>query len=41
MVDTLLEEYEVERETLQADVAELLDQLTEAGLVEMRGAEPA
>ena len=41
VVDTLLEEYEVEKETLQADVAELLDQLTEAGLVEMRGAEPA
>ena len=33
VVDTLLEEYDVERETLQADVAELLDQLTEAGLV--------
>ena len=33
VVDTLLEEYKVERETLQADVADLLDQLTEAGLV--------
>jgi len=33
MVDTLLQEYEVERETLEADVAELLSRLVEAGLI--------
>ena len=33
MVDTLLEEYEVERATLEADVAELLSRLAEAGLI--------
>ena len=33
MVDTLLQEYEVERETLEADVAELLSRLAEAGLI--------
>jgi hypothetical protein len=33
MVDTLLEEYEVERDTLAADVDELLDKLAEAGLI--------
>ena len=33
MVDTLLEEYEVERVTLEADLAELLSRLAEAGLI--------
>jgi hypothetical protein len=33
VVDTLLEEYEVERDELAADVAELLDRLAEAGLI--------
>jgi len=33
VVDTLLQEYEVERETLEADVAELLSRLAEAGLI--------
>jgi Coenzyme PQQ synthesis protein D (PqqD) len=33
MVDTLLEEYEVERDTLAADVDELLARLAEAGLI--------
>ena len=33
MVDTLLQEYEVERATLEADVAELLSRLAEAGLI--------
>jgi hypothetical protein len=33
VVDTLLEEYEVDRATLAADVAELLDRLAEAGLI--------
>ncbi len=33
MVDTLLEEYEVERETLERDISELLDRLSGAGLI--------
>ena len=33
VLDTLLQEYEVERETLEADVGELLDRLLEAGLI--------
>jgi hypothetical protein len=33
VVDTLLGEYEVEREMLAADVGELLDRLAEAGLI--------
>ena len=33
VVDTLLQEYEVERATLEADVAELLEQLAGAGLI--------
>ena len=33
MIDTLLEEYEVERQTLEADVGELLGNLLEAGLI--------
>ena len=33
VVDTLLQEYEVERETLEADVAALLSRLAEAGLI--------
>lgn len=33
VVDTLLGEYEVERETLAADVDELLARLAEAGLI--------
>jgi len=32
-LDTLLQEYEVERETLEADLGELLDRLLEAGLI--------
>ena len=34
MVDVLLEEYEVERETLEGDVRDLLTALIEAGLIE-------
>jgi hypothetical protein len=33
VVDTLLAEYEVERDTLEADVDELLGRLAEAGLI--------
>ena len=33
MIETLLEEYEVERQTLEADVGELLGNLLEAGLI--------
>ena len=33
IIDRLLEEYEVERDTLEADVAELLENLLEAGLI--------
>jgi len=35
LIDTLLEEYEVERGVLEKDVAELLDRLSEAGLIEV------
>lgn len=35
LIDTLLAEYEVERETLEQDVAELLDNLSIAGLAEI------
>jgi hypothetical protein len=34
-LDTLMEEYEVERETLEKDVGELLEKLVEAGLIEL------
>jgi hypothetical protein len=34
LVDALLDEYEVEREVLERDVADLLDRLAEAGLIE-------
>jgi hypothetical protein len=37
VVEVLLAEYEVERETLVADVAELLDRLAEAGLIRLTG----
>ena len=33
VLDTLMQEYEVERETLEVDVGELLDRLLEAGLI--------
>jgi hypothetical protein len=35
VVDTLLQEYEVERATLEADVADLLSNLLEAGLIRL------
>jgi len=35
MVDTLLQEYEVERATLESDVEELILRLSEAGLVRL------
>ena len=35
VLDTLMEEYEVERGTLEADLGELLDKLAEAGLISM------
>ena len=41
LVDRLLAEYEVGRETLEKDVAELLDQLAEAGLIEVLAEESA
>jgi hypothetical protein len=34
VVDTLVDEYDVERDVLEKDVSELLDQLNEAGLIE-------
>jgi hypothetical protein len=34
LVETLLDEYDVEREVLERDVADLLDRLAEAGLIE-------
>ena len=34
MIDALLEEYEVERDRLEADVRDLLGALLEAGLIE-------
>jgi len=33
LIDTLLEEYEVEREVLEKDVSELLNRLVDAGLI--------
>jgi len=39
MVDTLLQEYEVERATLQSDVEELVGKLSEAGLVRLGDAD--
>jgi hypothetical protein len=36
VVETLLQEFEVERETLAADVSELLRQLAEAGLIRLK-----
>ena len=33
VLDTLMGEYEVERETLEVDVGELLDRLLKAGLI--------
>jgi hypothetical protein len=35
VVDTLLAEYEVERQVLEKDVADLLDRLVEAGLISL------
>lgn len=35
LVDTLLNEYEVEREVLEKDISELLNRLNEAGLIEI------
>ena len=35
MVDTLLGEYEVEREVLEKDISELLSRLNEAGLIKI------
>jgi len=35
LVDILLDEYEVERAVLEQDVAELLDRLSEAGLIKI------
>jgi hypothetical protein len=35
MIDTLLQEYEVERATLESDVEELLVRLSEAGLIRL------
>lgn len=35
LIDTLLGEYKVEREVLEKDIAELLDRLSEAGLIEI------
>jgi len=34
-LDTLLDEYEVERATLEGDVGKLLEKLQEAGLIEL------
>ncbi len=34
-MDTLMEEYEVERATLEKDVGELLEKLVEAGLIKL------
>jgi hypothetical protein len=38
VVDTLLDEYDVQRETLATDVSDLLDQLAEAGLIRLTDA---
>ena len=35
LIDTLLDEYEVEREVLERDISELLNRLSEAGLIEI------
>lgn len=35
MIDILLDEYEVEREVLERDLAELLDRLNAAGLIKI------
>ena len=35
LIDTLLVEYEVEREVLENDIVELLDRLNEAGLIKI------
>jgi hypothetical protein len=35
VIDTLLDEYEVERATLETDVTELLSRLAEAGLIRL------
>lgn len=35
LIDTLLDEYEVEREVLEKDISELLNRLREAGLIEI------
>ena len=35
LIDTLLCEYEVEREVLEKDISDLLERLSEAGLVEI------
>ena len=35
IVNTLLDEYEVEREVLEKDIAELLGRLNEAGLIKI------
>lgn len=35
IIDILLDEYEVEREVLEKDTAELLDRLNEAGLIQV------
>jgi hypothetical protein len=35
IIDTLLDEYEVEREALERDISELLDRLSAAGLIEI------
>ena len=35
VLDTLMQEYEVERGTLEADLGELLDKLAKAGLISM------
>ena len=35
LIDILLDEYEVEREVLEKDVAELLERLSTAGLIEI------
>ena len=38
MIDTLLQEYEVERATLEADLADLVARLAEAGLIRLADA---
>ena len=36
-MDTLMDEYEVEREAMENDVGVLLEKLVEAGLIELKG----